>query len=391
MSFIKKEKIYYFITILISLTFFYNLETNSEKHGIKWGDQFFDADVYRVSENLKNSNSHPQSENNLHPFFPLVGVSIAKIPSYLGFENLEFSFYKIFFGTISFFMFWFFLYKETSTSVSYASLLLLMSTMTVRVWSTIPETFLFGFFTIMITLLLIRGKSNPVYATVASFGGTVTNVMFGFFYLIFKEKKNNKIIEILIKALFIVVAISLIQKNIYTSAIHFFDPARMFRDVGHFNFDILQMPYRIFDFFISGFVLPINAHNTFPLDTYQIWKYFMTEESNWRVLLATYLSIILILILIAKSLYNYFKSKKEFTLKIILYFILFQLFLHNIFGVTPFLFSYHFIPLIIIFIAKINFVTKVKYLPYVIVVLSALIQEVNISHYGETFNFLLIK
>ena len=42
------------------------------------------------------------------------------------------------------------------------------------------------------------------------------------------------------------------------------------------------------------------------------------------------------------------------TIGIILYFLIFQMVLHSIFGYTPFLYSYHFIPLIIIFFAKVN-------------------------------------
>ena len=121
----------------------------------------------------------------------MVAVSIAKVPSYLGIENSEFNFYKIFFGTISFFMFWFFLYKETTLLISFASLILLMSTMTVRIWSTIPETFLFGFFTIMLSLLLIRANVKPIYVMLSSFGGTITNVLFGFIYLLFKKKISH--------------------------------------------------------------------------------------------------------------------------------------------------------------------------------------------------------
>ena len=90
-----------------------------------------------------------------------------------------------------------------------------MSTMTVRVWSTIPETFLFGFFTIMLSLLLIRANVKPIYVILSSFGGTITNTVFGLIYLIFKEKKINRISIILINAVIVLIAVSLIQKNIY--------------------------------------------------------------------------------------------------------------------------------------------------------------------------------
>lgn len=391
MNFIKKDKIYYLVVIIVSLIFFSNLESNPDKHTSKWEGQFFDADVYRVAENLKNSKTLPQSENNIHPFFPLVAVSIAKVPSYLGIENSEFNFYKIFFGTISFFMFWFFLYKETTLLISFASLILLMSTMTVRIWSTIPETFLFGFFTIMLSLLLIRANVKPIYVMLSSFGGTITNVLFGFIYLLFKEKKLDKILKILISAAFAVVAISLIQKNIYTSATHFFDPSRIFNDVSHINFDILKLPYKLFDFFISGFVIPITPKSTYPLDTYQIWGQFFLLENGNRVTLATFLSIFLLTFLIMRSLIYYFKLKKNFSMRIILYFLIFQLVLHSIFGYTPFLYSYHFIPLLIIFFAKVNFQSNFKYLSYTIIILAVLIQDVNIFHYGGTFNNLFIK
>lgn len=70
---------------------------------------------------------------------------------------------------------------------------------------------------------------------------------------------------------------------------------------------------------------------------------------------------------------------------------IFQLVLHSIFGYTPFLYSYHFIPLLIIFFAKVNFQSNFKYLSYTIIILAVLIQDVNIFHYGGTFNNLFIK
>jgi hypothetical protein len=379
-----KEKIIYLLVIIFSFLFFVTLKYNLNKTGSEWSDQFFDSDVFRVIENLRNSDLVPQSRSTAHPLYPLFAVSVAKISSLLGFKDLEFLFYKTIFGTMGFFLFWLYIYKTKNLFTAFSALVLLMSTMTVRVWTTIPETFLFGFFTLMLALNAARAKYNLIFIVVSSFSGTITNAFFGIFYSILKINNIKKYFYFAFQTILIILGLVVVQKNIYPSATHFFDPGRMFRDVVHFNIPLNLIPYRFFDFFFSGFVLPLSG-NSFPLDTYNIWKNFFNLERGIRLNLAIYSSILTVSLLLFFSTFNFIKNKKKNILDSSIYaFIFFQLIFHMIYGITPFLFSYHFLPFLIIIATNQNFKNP-NILPVIFILLSLCIQEVNIAHYGGAF------
>ena len=385
-----KEIIIYLVVLFFSFLFFISLQYNLDKATSVWSDQFFDSDVFRVIENLRNSNLVPQSRSTAHPLYPLFAVSAAKISSLLAFKDFEFLFYKLIFGTMGFFLFWLYIYKTKNLLTAFSALILLMSTMTVRVWSTVPETFLFGFFTLMLALNSARARYNLIFILICSFSGTITNSFFGIFYSIKKINNIKKYFNFAILAILIIIGLVVIQKNIYPSAIHFFDPGRLFRDLGHINISVDLIPYRLFDFFFSGFVLPLSLSNNFPLDTYNIWKNFFIYEKGIRINIAVYSTILIVSLLIFFSILNFIKKKKNDILVSTIYaFVFYQLILHIIYGYTPFLYSYHFLPFLIIMTINQNFKNSII-LPIIFIVLSLLVQEVNIYHYGETFNFFFL-
>jgi hypothetical protein len=379
-----REKIIYFVVLVVSFLYIITLQYNLDKTTSQWSDQFFDSDVFRVIENLRNSDLHPQARSTAHPLYPLFAVSVAQISNLLGFKNSEFLFYKTIFGTTGFFLFWFYIYKIKNLSTAFSALILLMSTMTVRVWTTVPETFLFGFFTLMLALNAARAKYNLFFIVISSFAGTITNSFFGIYYSIKKINNIKKYFYFASQTILIILGLVVLQKNIYPSATHFFDPGRMFRDVVYFNVALNLIPYRIFDFFFSGFVLPLSG-NSFPLDTYNIWKNFFSLERGLRPNLAIYSSILIVSLLLFFSTFNFIKNKKNNILDSSIYvFIFFQLILHMIYGYTPFLYSYHFVPFLIIIATNQNFKNQ-NILPVIFILLSLCIQEVNIAHYGEAF------
>jgi hypothetical protein len=252
------------------------------------------------------------------------------------------------------------------------------------VWTTVPETFLFGFFTLMLALNAARAKYNLFFIVISSFAGTITNSFFGIYYSIKKINNIKKYFYFASQTILIILGLVVLQKNIYPSATHFFDPGRMFRDVVYFNVALNLIPYRIFDFFFSGFVLPLSG-NSFPLDTYNIWKNFFSLERGLRPNLAIYSSILIVSLLLFFSTFNFIKNKKNNILDSSIYgFIFFQLILHMIYGYTPFLYSYHFVPFLIIIATNQNFKNQ-NILPVIFILLSLCIQEVNIAHYGEAF------
>ena len=67
--------------------------------------------------------------------FSLLGVTVARSGKVLGMEGGEFLVYRTVFGTAGVFLFWLFIYRCTSALTAFASVALLLSTMTVRVFS----------------------------------------------------------------------------------------------------------------------------------------------------------------------------------------------------------------------------------------------------------------
>ena len=386
-----KNQIIYFVVLVFSFLFIITLPYNLDKAAPQWSDQFFDSDVFRVIENLRNSDLHPQSRSTAHPLYPLFAVSAAKISSLFGFKDLEFVFYKTIFGTMGFFLFWLYIYKTKNLLTAFSALILLMSTMTVRVWTTVPETFLFGFFTLMLALNAARLRYNLFFIVICSFSGTITNSFFGIFYSIKKINNIKKYLYFALQTILIILGLVILQKNIYPSATHFFDPGRIFRDLVYFNINLNIIPYRFFDFFFSGFVMPLSGSaNNFPLNTYDIWKNFFIFERGIRPNLAIYSSILILSFLIFFSILNFIKKNKKNVLDSTIYaFIFFQFILHMIYGYTPFLYSYHFLPFLIIIATNQNFKYSII-LPAIFILLSLCIQEVNIAHYGETFRFFFL-
>ena len=169
----------YALALLIPFLYFINLDWNATSfvNSHESMNIYFGADVARVVDNLEDNAATSHYRDKVHPYFSLIAVSVAKIGVYFGYTNNAFPIYRLIFGTLGVFLFWLFIYKNTNTFQAYASLALLFSSMSFRVWSAIPETFLFSFFTLMCALNLMRLKLKPEFILLATLAGTVTNLV----------------------------------------------------------------------------------------------------------------------------------------------------------------------------------------------------------------------
>jgi hypothetical protein len=384
-----------FLALTIPLIFFASLEWNPEKSAQVYMDKFFGADVWRVLENLKDSTDVSHYRDNVHPYFSLFAVTVAKFGGLIFGNGFEFDTYKIFFGTLGTFLFWLYLYKETNALSAFAAMGLLLSTMTVRVWSTLPETYLFGFFTLMLALNAARININPIFVGVATLAGTITNVFFGLLYAYKKFNVSRQFFSFILLSAVACLILSFLQKYMYPSSVHFYDLLHLKKETLYAELyvkkTIYDIPFRVFDFLFSGFVLPIQAGQSLPVMSKRVWlTFFEGETIGLRLMIAVYASLTLALFLIATSTYKLLKTPPSNTCGFLIFgFLCFQLLLHCTYGDTPFLYSYHFTPFLILLITQFQPGVLEKTTPFLLIVLAVAIQVVNLSNY-DTFKLLFL-
>jgi hypothetical protein len=376
-----------FLGILIPFLYFISLDWSPSSSTKEMMDMFFDADCWRIMENLKDSDLASHYRDKVHPYFSIFAVTTAKLGIFFGMENFEF--YKVVFGTFGVFLFWFFLFKETSLLLSFSAMMLLLSTVTVRVWSTLPETFIFGFFTLMLGLNLIRKNIKIEYVWLVTISGTITNVALGLLYAIGEIKTKKDLYYLIGKFLVLALLISIIQKNIYPTSVYFFDFFALKEEASYINLSLKAVPFRAFDFFISGFIMPLPDTLSLPIYSKDIWKYFFHDFliAPKRVVVLTVLSIFIISAILCSSLFTFLKRETPNKIGVLIaLFILFQLFLHLVYGDAPFLYSYHYIPFLILFITLYQ-PEKIKVaMPLIFLILSITIQDVNLRNFNTVFN-----
>jgi hypothetical protein len=231
--------------------------------------------------------------------------------------------------------------------------------MTVKVWSVFPETFLFSFFILMLVTNLIYKKKKPILVVFLSVCGSVTNFAFGFFYIFYFYKIKNfktflKNIPTLVYPFFflllLILFLSSIQKTLYSSP-YVFNILAFFTQMEYF--EVKNLITRIFAFLYSGFVIPFHENDIYlGLDSSEQWLRFFDYYKSYekRTFYMIIISLILITFCYIVSIFYSIKKKNTF-LKLISYFIVFELLLHTFWGHDPFLFSFNFLPFLIIFIS----------------------------------------
>lgn len=372
----------YTLALLIPFLYFINLDWNANSfvNARENLNTYFGADVARVVDNLEDNAATSHYRDKVHPYFSLVAVSVAKIGVYFGYTNYAFPIYKLIFGTLSVFLFWLFIYKNTNTFQAFASLALLFSTMSFRVWSAIPETFLFSFFTLMCALNLMRLKLKPEFILLSTFAGTITNLVLGLLHLTLTQKNKQIIFKVTLSFIFMAVAASIIQQSIYPTSIFFFDLSSHKEELNYIAKDFGIDKFRLFDFFISGFIVPLNNEINLPITTANLWERFYTVDfmASKKMTILTILTITTLVAAYLLSLYAFVKQfdKNSISLSILL-FIGFELVLHLFYGDAPFLYSLNFMPLIIVFMS-LNQPEKMKsFAPYYFIFLALLVQRFN--------------
>lgn len=349
------RRCYLALAFAMPLVFFINLPFNAENAIPEAMDRFFGADCWRVQENLRDTESVPHYRDKVHPYFSLFAVSVAKLASVTGISGAEFLWYRMVFGTTGVFLFWMLIYRETKNPlIAFSATLLLLSTFTVKVWSTLPDTFIFGFFTLMLSLNLIRMRSGGASVFVISFSGATTNGFLGALYLFIKARSGKSISRDILCISASIAILSILQKTIYPSSSHFFDVAQISEERLYINKSLASIPLRVFDFIYSGFVIPLPENAGAKVMSDQLWIEFfgsMAAGYSQSIVVGVLLVLIAVPLLVGISLYLFANDPGRSELsKITLTFLAFQAVLHMVYGDMPFLYSYHFLPMIVLFI-----------------------------------------
>jgi hypothetical protein len=351
-SFRRRELLYFAIALAIPVAFFSLLPWNIDNAAREYMDHFFGADVWRVYQHLITSDEMQRSRDMVHPYFSLFAVTAARSGRLLGAEGGEFLAYRTIFGSAGVFLFWLFLYRCTSAIIAFSAVALLLSTMTVRVWSVVPETYLFGFCTLMLGLNLARIRGNCPATLIVSLSGTITNGALGIFYALQRIGRFDWKKAILI-TLIIVFMLSTLQKNLYPTVGHFFNIVALQNEERYVYWTPWRLPFKTFDFLYSGFVLPLPDGYHGRIATTDLWREFIHNYDvgyGARQAFAIALSVLIITGCLVVAVANFFRTAKLRDVgTLVAAFIAFELFLHLLYGYEPFLYSYHFLPFLIIF------------------------------------------
>jgi hypothetical protein len=118
-------------------------------------------------------------------------------------------------------------------------------------------------------------------------------------------------------------------------------------------FEVKNLIIKFFVFLYSGFVIPFHENDIYlGLESVEQWLRFFDYYKSYekRKFYMIIISVILITFCYIISILYSIKNKSTF-LKLISYFIFFELLLHVFYGNDPFLFSFNFLPFLIIFIS----------------------------------------
>lgn len=343
----RSESVLFILALIMPMIYFATLPWNIDNASLNLMDHYFGADCWRVLEGFRDSDifGRHNYRDGVHPFFPLFATSIAKLGSFGNVDGAQFLVYRFVFGTLGFFFFWLLLFREINAVTAFSATLLLMSTMAIKVWSILPETFLFGFFSLMLSLNLIRIKAEPLSVIVISYSGTVTNVFLGMAYLFRQFTPRKEFLSKIFVIALTLAGVSLLQRLVYPASVLFLDiPGLQYERT--FLSDISTIPFRVFDFFYSGFAIPLPKTVSGVINSHDLWIEFLLNPTGGytkRVTIGIVITLLTVTVLVVFSVFTFFKAAKRNELSIItLAFICFQLVLHMFYGDTPFLYSLHF-------------------------------------------------
>jgi hypothetical protein len=152
-----------------------------------------------------------------------------------------------------------------------------------------------------------------------------------------------------------VLLLSGLQKVLYPTSVHFFDIFALREEQRYIGKPLTQLPFRAFDFVYSGFVLPLPETVEGTITSGKFWSAFVADYAagyDNRQVLTIAAAVLAITAFLIIALIRFARSAHIGDVgALVAGFLLFQFLLHLVYGPEPFLYSYHYLPFLIIFVA----------------------------------------
>ncbi len=355
------------------------------EHVVENNNIWFQGDVNRVFENMTDRYSD-HYRTKVHPIFSLATNPAVKVLRVAGFSKIEsvkiFTSFIAGLWLVAIFLVLRLIRLNREDAVLF-TLLAAVSSSAVF-WSTVPETYLLGSLSMLCVMCVVsinyyvKLHSNwYIGASAFSLSMTITNWMAGI-YATLVDKPLKKFFRITFDALLVVILLWLVQFYLYPSAEFFL----WSREEEEYLLAEAAGGYveKIISFFIHSMIMPTfqfleNPYALeFPIVSVQFAKIGSTGLLGWS---ATFMWIILLLYGIWSAL-RYFEFKN---FSIVLSLIVFsQLILHLLYGDETFLYSSHWLPLLVMF-AAIGAISPYRKL--VLGIVSVLIILVGANNYNQ--------
>jgi len=368
---------------------------------------FFGADCWRVVENV-NDTKIKHYRDRVHPLFSLSAtVPTLLLKSAFGCNDntCGIRIYQVLFGTLGLFFFALILYEINPRpwTVVLPTLLLFCSSAAWTVWSHLPETSLFSFFSINLAIYIFlrtNSQQGRIASGIASFSGTVTNGGLGLLLQFFTLKdERKKLVECIAATFGILVILALLQRNIFPTSIPFFDLAEAGEEAKYINREISELPWRTLDFIFSPLFLPWSLPSGDSFSSITMLKAFFGNfgGQSRRALLGFFCIVFLLGFSIFRCRQTFADlwkkrgsssgtdGKQVVLVRALVLFTLAQYVLHLVYGDMPFLYAMHFLPGMMI--AFVYFAARQfpKLYPVLVVVLILATQEMNAGLYSFLF------
>ena len=316
---------------------------------------FFGADTERNFRVISGDPLADHYRNLTHPFFTILATIPVRIIRLLNPEINALSSYVFIFGVMGTFFFWKVLTTIIQPLLALSILLVFFASNTVRIWSILSETFIATFATLMLSTYLIIKRRNWVLIFLISMSANIFCLLFPLICFIIIEKgKYKQLARSLVIFFPLAIAISIFQRSLAPSSGYFFDIVHVSSDKEYVAFSVSTIPFRIFDFFVSPFIMPHRELLTLPLTSRAIWSNVTSPNSTLNenvAFCATILCTILLFSLIAfatiTTIATRFHAQNE-VLRSLVSFTTLQLIFYTFYGDEPFLYSYMFLPFILV-------------------------------------------
>ena len=322
-------------------------------------DVWFDADLPRVFSNMvaRGSNHY---RNKVHPLFPLIAYFPVKLlEKGLNLESI--AAVRAVISTVA--AIWlallFSLLRVLGCCRADAILFSLLATVSASAvfWFIVPETYQFGSLSILVALGVAalteqRQLSSLWYVGVSAltFSITITNWMAGILLTAVSYSKKEAL-QITINAFCLVVLLWSVQKRLFPSAGFFLlgikgetEFVTLFDPIG---------PIHTFKAFIAHtLVMPTinlveNVAVASPWPVLSVQASVPGSASLWGAI-----AVVAWIVLLSLGIWGFFSYQRHTKLRIVLALTLLgQLLLHSIYGAETFLYSLHFLPLLILLAA----------------------------------------